>query len=512
MDTFSLGTQLSASMIYQLLNPNITVEISAETVERVTKCRSMLEDEIDKKKPIYGVSTGFGQLASQWIDPDKLDQLQVNLIRSHAAGMGEAIPKDITRTAMILLANSLAKGHSGIRMQTLELLKEFINFDAVPVTYRYGSLGASGDLAPLAHIALALIGEGKVEYHNHTISAQEFFQRTGLTPLTLKAKEGLALINGTHFITAYAIHFLDKAKKLLGLSTVASALSIEALRGSATPFDERITNLRPHKGQKIIAERIHNLLKGSKIIQSHRDPNVDKKVQDPYSLRCIPQVMGAVWDALAHLEQKVVIEVNSVTDNPLIFPEDAEVLSGGNFHGEPLVLPLEYATLAITEWANITERRINRLVHPSTKELPAFLASNPGLESGYMIPHYTVAAIVNRMRTLSHPAASDNIPVSGDQEDHVSMGMGSATKAYEVIDMATIVVAAEMHMAIRGLNMQPSRPKSSHKLEKIITAYNENVQFVPEDHYVRKSWIEAIDTMMKEQFLDLTGPFSLFVE
>lgn len=498
MNFFSLGTPLTRESMYSLLDPDLVVQISPETVEVVTKCRAMLEGEIKKEKPIYGVSTGFGQLASTWIEKERLEELQINLIRSHAAGMGDPVPKEITRTAMILLANSLAKGHSGIRMQTLELLKELINFNAIPIAYQLGSLGASGDLAPLAHVALVLMGEGVLEYHGQRMDAAEFFKKTGLEPVRLAAKEGLALINGTHFITAYALHTLNIARNVLRTGMTAAALSLEALRGTSSHFNALISAVRPHRGQKATSEFMLELLEGSEILKSHEDPQVDHKVQDPYSLRCIPQVLGAAWDAFEYLESKVEIEVNSVTDNPLIFPEEGKILSGGNFHAEPLALPLEMATMAFAEVASIAERRINRLVHPSTKELPAFLAPNPGLQSGYMIPHYTAAATLNKLRTLCFPAVVDNSPVSGDQEDHVSMGMTSAIKCHEASILCQNIVALEMLMAIRGLNLQEGRPKTSPLLEKIVAKFNASVPFIADDHFVHPVMQSAVKFVRSE--------------
>ncbi len=512
MDSFPLGSYLTRETMYCLVNPDLQIEIPPETVETVTQCRAMLEKELAKEEPIYGVSTGFGHLANTWIPNDRLAELQVNLIRSHAAGLGSPIPRHITKTAMILLANSLAKGHSGITMPTLELLKELINFDAVPVSYSIGSLGASGDLAPLAHIALALIGEGTIDYHNQKMSPKQFYEMTGLSPITLSAKEGLALINGTHFITAYALHTLDLAKKLMSAALAAGALSLEALRGTIRHFDPLISSVRPHYGQKAVANRMHEWLEGSEIIASHADPNVDHKVQDPYSLRCIPQVLGAAWDAFEHLESKIAIEVNSVTDNPLIFPEENTILSGGNFHAEPLALPLEMATLAVTEIASIAERRINRLVHPNTPELPPFLANDPGLQSGYMIPHYSAVAALNKLKTLCFPAVIDNLPVSGDQEDHVSMGMTSATKAYEAVQLSLQIVSLEMLMAVRGLNLQENRPKSSEKLERLIKKINGHIPFEKNDHYVRPPMIQINSLIQSPDFLDLLSVPKTFAE
>ncbi len=494
MDTFELGAELDSESMYGILS----AEPEVRNWEKVERCRHSLDHLIGEERPIYGVSTGFGQLANRWIDRDKLGQLQVNLIRSHAAGMGEVIPREITKTAMKLLANSLAKGHSGIRRQTLQLLVDLIRHDIVPVSYQLGSLGASGDLAPLAHVALVLIGEGEV--HGDDRPTDEILRENGLEPVVLEAKEGLALINGTHFITAYALHILRDVRKLLDQSAVASALTIEALRGTDAAFDPRIHELRRQRGQQEIARKMRDLLQGSLILESHHDPLVDHKVQDPYVLRCIPQVNGAILDAVEYLETVVSREVNAVTDNPLIFPDSAEVISGGNFHAEPLALPIETVNMALVELGNITERRLDRLVHPATKELPAFLASDPGVESGYMIAHYTAAAVLNRMRVLAHPAVTDNTPTSGSQEDHVSMGMNSATKLYTVLGLARKLVALELLFAVRGLNMQ-ERPRSSERLERVIDFVNSRIPYVAEDHLTRDDMVRAEELLMGDELL-----------
>ena len=493
MESFVLGSELHPEDMYNIVDQTPIIEDWSPVV----RCREALEHLLSEERPIYGVSTGFGQLANKWIDRNHLGQLQVNLIRSHAAGMGDVVPKEITKTAMKLLANSLAKGRSGIRRQTLELLISMIQKDIVPVSYQLGSLGASGDLAPLAHIALALIGEGEV--HGDSRLSAQVLKENGLEPVTLEAKEGLALINGTHFITAYSLHILRDARKLLLQSAVSSMLTLEALKGTDAAFDDRIHELRKQKGQREVAKLLMKLLHGSHILESHHDPLVDHKVQDPYVLRCIPQVNGAIQDAVEYLEQIVSREVNAVTDNPLIFHESSEVISGGNFHAEPLALPLEMVNMALVELGNITERRLDRLVHPATTELPAFLASDPGVESGYMIAHYTAAAILNKMRVLAHPAVTDNTPTSGSQEDHVSMGMNSATKLYIVLGLARKIVAMEVLFAVRGLNMQ-QRPRSSDILENIIEYINSKIPYVAEDHYTRKDLIRAEELLLSPEF------------
>ena len=408
--------------------------LSEDQKQIIQRCREILNEINGREEPVYGVSTGFGHLENKWIPPSKQGQLQINLIRSHAIGTGEEVPSEIVKMAMILLANSLSKGHSGIRLETLERIIFYIKHDIIPVSYSIGSLGASGDLAPLAHIALALIGEGQVYYKNKIYPSNNVLIEFGLDPLTLEAKEGLALINGTHFITAYSLLLLKRLKMLIELSCIASSLSLEALRGTDTPFDHRIATLRGHHGHITISTIMRGILKGSKIIESHQDPRIDHKTQDAYAFRCIPQVMGAIWDCCKYLEEVINTEINAVTDNPLIFPEDGEILSGGNFHAEPLGFPIEGVCMALIELANITEARISRLVSPFTPELPAFLANKPGIESGYMIAHYTVAALLNKLRSLGFPNIVDNIPVSGGQEDHVSMAMNSVTRSWKIID------------------------------------------------------------------------------
>ncbi|MCY3412869.1 MAG: histidine ammonia-lyase [Candidatus Heimdallarchaeota archaeon] len=499
MSELELGIHREITNMYELINP-VRVFLSDASWNKVRSCRSYLELRLTENNPIYGVNTGFGSLANTWIENNKLQDLQVNLIRSHAAGLGDEIPESITRTAMILLVNSLAKGYSGIREEVLTLLIEMINKRIHPVSYTMGSLGASGDLATLAHLALALIGEGEVIYEGRKYSS---ITELSLQPVTLQAKEGLALINGTHFIAAYSLHLSRRVDELIMHTLVGAALSLEATRGTSTAFDDHIASLRLHPGHRYVSTIMSRLLEGSKIIQSHQDMHVDHKVQDPYVFRCIPQVIGAVQDSLEYLNLTLSRELNSVTDNPLIFHEDDLILSGGNFHAEPLALPLETVGMALVEMANMSEMRINRLFHPQTEELPAFLASDPGLESGYMITHYTVAALLNRARVLSHPAVTDNISVSGSQEDHVSMAMGSAQKSTEIADLVEQIIALEIYLAIRGLNMQENRPSSSKLLESIISLVNSNIEFVREDHYVREKMIQIIELVRSGQILAL---------
>lgn len=494
MSNIILGEQLTAADVHRLVNVTTKVVLPDQAKERVEACVDFLNSINQDEQPIYGISTGFGYFQNKWINHDEQKQLQINLIRSHSAGTGEPIPKSIVRTAMILLANSLAKGYSGIRLATLELLIDLINKDLIPVTYSIGSLGASGDLAPLAHMALTLVGEGEIWSSDQHIPSDVALQQHNLHPIKLLSKEGLALINGTHFMTAYALHILHRSRNLIMYSLLASGLTIETLKGTDLPFSSLVCSVRQHAGHRVVAETMQRILADSQIIISHRDPKFDHKVQDPYVLRCIPQVVGAIWDAFAYLERTVEVEINSVTDNPLIFVDEQQVISAGNFHGEPLALPLDSVGIALVELANLTEGRISRLNNPFEAELKAFLADNPGLESGYMIAHYAVAAIVNRLRVLAHPASADNIPVSGGQEDHVSMGMTAATKTLEILQLVEEVVANEMFMAARGLNFNKVY-KSSTILEKLFEVINTEIPHVPQDHIVRSKLQAAVNLL-----------------
>lgn len=496
-----LGVDRIHSDMYDLLDAD-EVFLSTKTRERVGNCRIYLDKKITDDVPIYGISTGFGSLANKSVESSQLDQLQLNLIRSHAAGLGDMVPENITKTAMFLLINSLSKGYSGIRLETLEMLLNLVNRDIIPVTYKIGSLGASGDLATLAHAALVLVGEGRVHYKGEIFDSIDVLEREGLSPIILKAKEGLALINGTHFITAYSLHLSHKIHNLIDHNIIGTALSLDATKGTATAYDDLLASVRKHPGHKYAADKLRNILEGSEILISHRDITLDKKVQDPYVFRCVPQILGAVIDAHTYLIDTVIREINSITDNPLIFFEEDRIISGGNFHAEPLAIPLETIGMALVEIGNVTEKRINRLVHPQTIELPSYLASDPGVESGYMITHYTVAALLNRIRVLSHPAVTDNISVSGSQEDHVSFGMGSALKTWEILEIVEQIVALEIYLATRGLNMQVDRPESSPILEKIIDHVNTRIEFVWTDHIVHDKMIAAIDLMRSNELLN----------
>jgi histidine ammonia-lyase len=431
-----------------------TVRLDPAARAHVTQARAFVEDLAASDRAIYGVTTGFGELSSIRIAPDQLRDLQRNLIRSHAAGVGDPLPHDLTRAMMLLLANSLARGHSGVRPEVLDLLLGCLNHDITPVVPSRGSVGASGDLAPLAHLALALIGESEVVVAGTRLPSSDAFAQVGLAPLTLGAKEGLALINGTHLMEAMGALAIHDAWVLLRAAEVAAALSVEALLGSQVPFDARIHALRPQPGQRATAARVLRLVEGSAIIASHADCG---RVQDPYTLRCVPQVLGAVRDAITYCEGVFTNELRAVTDNPLIFAEDHAVLTGGNFHGQPLAMALDMLAIAIAHLAGFSERRTYNLMGPHTWDAngaPPFLTPNPGLNSGYMIAQYVAAALTNEINTLAHPASTGSIPTSAGMEDFVSMGVTAGHQLRRAIDMTTQVVSIELMCAAQGIDFR----------------------------------------------------------
>jgi histidine ammonia-lyase len=406
---------------------------------------------------VYGVTTGFGQLATTRIPIEKVHELQENLVRSHAVGVGEPLPRDVVRAAMAIRVNTLAKGHSGVRRETLELLCALLNADLAPWVPSRGSLGASGDLAPSAHLVLAMIGEGELLCADGARRpARPFLEQAGLTPLTLEAKEGLALLNGTQFMTAVGCLAVADGEALLDSADLIGAMSIEGLRGSVGPFSDRIQRLRPIPGQLHSARHVRHATEGSEIMLSHL--NCDK-VQDAYSIRCIPQVHGACRDAHRWLREVIAVEIESVTDNPLVFPDTGDVISAGNFHGEPLALALDLAAISVSEIANMSERRTFRLLTGELSELPPFLTTDSGLNNGYMLAQYTAAALVAENKILCHPASVDSIPSSGDQEDHVSMGMTAALKLEQVMMNAATVLGIEALCAAQAIDLlAPLKP------------------------------------------------------
>ncbi len=422
--------------------------LSAEAGARLARGRTTVDAMVAEGTVVYGVTTGFGDLSSVRIDAADAAQLQLNLVRSHAIGVGEPLPAEVVRGMLLLLANSLAKGHSGVRPELVELLLALLAQDVLPVVPSRGSVGASGDLAPLAHIAVVLCGEGRATIGGEELDGGEALRRAGLAPVQLAAKEGLALINGTHLMAACGALALRDARRVLDTAIVTAALSLEAFMGSTTPFDERIHALRRHPGQNAVAARLRGLLEGSAIVASHADCG---RVQDPYTLRCIPQVLGAIADALDYAEGVLERELDAVTDNPLLFPDDGEACSGGNFHGQPLSLALDHLGLALCELASFAERRTYALLSPSYAGLPRFLTPHPGLSSGLMIAQYTQAALVNECQTLAHPAGAGSVPTSAGMEDFNSMGAWAALKARQIVDCAAHVVAIELVCACQGV-------------------------------------------------------------
>ncbi|PYL18925.1 MAG: histidine ammonia-lyase [Verrucomicrobia bacterium] len=444
------GQVLTLAEIASVALGDEAVQISAAARPRILASRKVIENIIARDELVYGVSTGFGKLSDVRIPRDALCKLQLNLVRSHACGIGNPLSEPEVRAMMLLRANVLALGFSGIRLEIIEALCELLNRRVCPVIPEKGSVGASGDLAPLAHLALAMIGEGDAFFERERLESREALRRAGLKPRQLEAKEGLALLNGTQAMHAVGGLALLRAKRVAHVGDVSGAMSLEALKGTPAAFDQRLQNARPHPGQKEAAEHLLSLLEGSEIRKSHLED--DLRVQDAYSLRCMPQVHGAVRGALAHCEDVLLIESASATDNPLVFSESGDVISGGNFHGAPLALALDYAAIALTTLMSISERRIDRLNNPDKNEgLPAFLAREPGLQSGFMIAHVAAASLLNEARVLAHPASVDNITTSGGKEDHVSMGMTSALKLRWIVEIAENLVAIELLAAAEGL-------------------------------------------------------------
>ncbi len=477
---------LNLNDFWHIFSQHKKLNLSEESRHKIQKARDYLDRKLNSTdRPIYGINTGFGALHNIKIDDTQINRLQENLVRSHACGIGKRVPNEIVKLMLLLKILSLSKGHSGVQPDTVELLINFYNNDIFPVVYKQGSLGASGDLVPLAHLSLPLMGEGEVEYEGKIYSGQEILQKFGWKKITLQAKEGLALLNGTQFMGAYGVYNLFKAKKLLYLSDVISALSLDAYDGRIEPFDELVQQVRPHRGQIETASFIKDILEGSELLAQEK-----KHVQDPYSFRCIPQVHGASKDAVAYVQRTIINEINAVTDNPLIFPDEDRIISGGNFHGQPLALSLDMLAIAMSEIANISERRTYQLIG-GKRNLPAFLVKNPGLNSGLMIPQYASASAVSQNKQLSTPASVDSIESSNGQEDHVSMGANAATKAYSVINNVQKVLAIELLTAAQALDFR--NQKTSPFLQSFIKAYREDVSFIEEDRMLQADINKSID-------------------
>jgi histidine ammonia-lyase len=450
------GRDLTVDDVVAVARGRRPVGVDPNARERMAASRAVIDRVVASGETVYGVTTGFGDLADVRISPEQTATLQRNLVRSHAAGVGEPLSDEVVRAMLVLRVNALAVGLSGVRPELADLLVAMLNAGVHPHIPSRGSVGASGDLAPLAHLALVVIGEGEAEVGGRRLAGAEALAAAGLEPMELQAKEGLALLNGTQLMAALGALAAADGRRLVITADVVGAMSLEAMLGTASAFDEALVGARPHPGQIASAARLRGLLAGSEIGASHRSS--PHRLQDPYSLRCMPQVHGAVHDALAPLEGVLAVEMNAATDNPLVFP-DGRVVSGGNFHGEPLALALDHARVALTALATISERRTARLVDARLSGLPAFLAVEPGLESGLMIAQYTAAALVNELKTVAHPASVDTIPTSANQEDHVSMGATSALLLREAVGRVTAVLAVEALCAARGLDLRaPLRP------------------------------------------------------
>jgi len=461
------GKSLTLEKIEFFINENPKIELTAESKKNVIKARKLIDKWVAEDKVIYGVTTGFGEFANVKISQKDIEKLQENLIVSHAAGVGEPLPPFIVKIMMLLRLNALAQGHSGIRIETLELLIEMINNNIIPIVPSQGSVGSSGDLAPLSHLVLAMIGKGKVEVfdkvteqteeYTKPVNAISALKKFGLKPVKLGAKEGLALNNGTQMMTAFASYICLKAKQLAQLADISGAMSHEVLRGTDNAYDLDLQKLRPYAGQIASANNMNALIKGSEIRTSHLEN--DDRVQDSYSLRCIPQIHGASRDSIDYVCSRIDIELNSVTDNPLIFPDKEKHIEGGNFHGQPVALAMDFMKIALSELANVAERRIERLTNGSLSKLPRFLTSKGGLNSGFMIAQYTAAALVSENKTLAHPASVDSIPTSANQEDHNSMGSIAARHCFQILKNVQRVIAIELLTAAQGLEfLKPLKP------------------------------------------------------
>ena len=470
--------RLTIEIIKDILTKGAQLEIGNEAKEAIIKCRRFLDKKMeDFGRPVYGITTGFGSLCNISIPSAELSQLQHNLVMSHACGTGETVRPEIVKLMLLLKIQSLSYGHSGVQLITVQRLVDMFNHDILPVIYQQGSLGASGDLAPLAHLSLPLIGLGEVLYKGEVRASAEVWAEFGWEPVKLQSKEGLALLNGTQFMSAHAVWSLIQAERISDWADKIGAMSLEAYDGRIEPFYPQVHEVRAHKGQIDTAANIRELLEGSEIIRQKK-----VHVQDPYSFRCMPQVHGASKDAIAYVKGVIETEINSATDNPTVFPDEDLIISAGNFHGQPIALPMDMLSLAMSELANISERRIYKLIS-GQRGLPHFLVAKPGLNSGFMIPQYTAASIVSQSKMLCMPASADSIPSSQGQEDHVSMGSNAATKLVRIVENTERVLAIELFNAAQALEFR--RPlKSSWTIEKIFAKYRKVVPFIDDDTYM----------------------------
>lgn len=485
---------LSIERIGQILHEGIKLKLSADATHRIVACRDYLDQKIDRtERPIYGVTTGFGSLCNVSVDADQLAKLQINLMMSHACGTGERVPREIVKIMLLLKIQSLSYGYSGCKLDTVQRLVDFFNEDICPVVYMQGSLGASGDLVPLAHLSLPLVGLGEVDVQGEIISGGEMLKRMGWEPIHLASKEGLALLNGTQNMSSFAVWSLLQSYRLSRWADVIAALSLDSYFGLVEPFTDAVHQVRPHKGQIDTAAAMRELLKDSEIVLQPKS-----YVQDPYSFRCVPQVHGAAKDTIDYVERVIDTEINSATDNPTVCPKDDLIISAGNFHGEPIALPMDFLAIALSELANISERRIYKLVS-GTRGLPSFLVASPGLNSGFMITQYTAASVVSLNKSYCNPASVDSIPSCQGQEDHVSMGANAAIKLYQVVLNTERVLAIELFNAVQALDFR--RPlKSSPLLESLHDSFREKVPFITADEVMFPHIASSIEFLRTHSF------------
>lgn len=484
---------LSIERIGEIVYGGYQIQLSNDAQKRIVECRKYLDRKIEETtSPIYGVTTGFGSLCNVSIGPDYLAQLQINLMMSHACGTGDRVPNDIVKIMLLLKIQSLSYGFSGCQLVTVNRLIDFFNNDVYPVVYMQGSLGASGDLVPLAHLTLPLVGLGEVEYQGEIITGAEMLQKLEWQPIQLASKEGLALLNGTQNMSAFAVWALLQSHRLSEWADRIAAMSLDAYYGLTAPFIDAVHQVRPHKGQIATAARMRQLLEGSEIVEKPK-----QYVQDPYSFRCIPQVHGTVKDTIDYVASAVDVEVNSATDNPTVCPDDDLIISAGNFHGEPIAMPMDFLAIALCELANISERRIYKLVS-GTRGLPSFLVANPGVNSGFMITQYAAASVVSLNKTLSTPSSVDSIPSSQGQEDHVSMGANAAIKLYKVVLNTERVLAIELFNAAQALDFR--RPlKSSPAVETLHDSYRKVVPFIVDDEVMYPHIAKSVEFLRGEK-------------
>lgn len=489
-ETFTISSQpVSLAQVKKFLDKKARIQLSEEVKEKVLRCRDYLDRKLSGSDSLfYGINTGFGSLCNVRISEEELGALQINLVQSHACGMGEEVPESIVRLMLLLKIKSLGFGYSGVQLATVQRLADFYNEGVSPVVYQLGSLGASGDLAPLAHLSLPLLGLGEVRYKGEKRASAPVLKELGWEPIALKEKEGLALLNGTQFSAAYALHGILEGLRLFEWATACASLSLDAFEGLIEPFDARLHQIRPHHGQQVVADGVRGWLEGSEIMARQKNT-----VQDPYAFRCVPQVHGASWDAIGYVKKVVETEINGVTDNPNIFPDSDAILSGGNFHAQPLALAADFLAIALAELGSISERRVYQLIS-GQRGLPPFLTPNPGLHSGLMIPQYTAAAIVSQNKQLCSPASVDSIVSSNGQEDHVSMAANAGTKLFRVVENLERLLAIEFFTAAQAIHFR--RPhRSGARLEKLLDAYGGRVQPVGEDRVLSVDMHETVDFM-----------------